>query len=103
VVVEARLRRRCAACGVEDTHTHHIQYGMFAPGGEDPMAASRHTQCCAADGCPVCQTFLEFAREALGDVAPSDRFTAWMISPPRPVLQALFERYGIESPDFRIG
>jgi hypothetical protein len=103
----ARESRACAKCGLTDTHTHHVQYVAFlhpVTGAGTDLSVSKHTQCCAEDGCPICATDLEHAEKAqvAEHTKPSDAFTGFMDSPRSDEHnQALFERHGIESPNFQ--
>src|SRR5262249_19013562 len=103
-----RESRVCAKCGVEDTHSHHIQYTAFVhpvTGEPQDLSVTKHTQCCAEAGCEICATHVEHA-EAHPDVedhtTPNDQFTAFMISPPDELHQAMFEKHSIESPNFTV-
>jgi hypothetical protein len=104
---EARESRACAKCGVTDTHTHHVQYVAFShpvTGEATDLSVTKHTQCCAEDGCPICTTDLEHAEKAqvADHTKPSDAFTAFMVNARSDEHnQALFEQHGIESPQYQ--
>jgi hypothetical protein len=96
--------RTCAKCGLTDSHAHHVQYVAFnhpVTGEGVDLTVTKHVQCCAEEGCPICSVHVEQARLSLSDLGPSDAFTEFMKNPPREVFQALFERVGIESPEFQ--
>jgi hypothetical protein len=88
---------------VTDSHAHHVQYVAFnhpVSGMGVDLSVSKHVQCCADDGDPICQSAMKFARDALDDYSPSDRFNEFIQNPPREYLQELFEVHGITSPEF---
>jgi hypothetical protein len=104
-MADERISRVCSKCGLDDTHTHHVQYVAFTHPvthmGVD-VSISKHTQCCAEDGCEICAVDVEFARQVLDDITPGDAFTEFMTTPrAREHLRALFERVGIESEEFQ--
>ena len=92
-----RLARTCSGCNVTDAHAHHVQYvAVVHPVTGTPMdiTVSKHIQCCAADGCAICATDLEFAPdESIGDA-----FTANMQAKPAEHLTALALRHGVSIP-----
>jgi hypothetical protein len=108
VAPQERESRACAKCGKTDTHSHHIQYVAFThpvTGMGTDLSVTKHTQCCAEDGCPICTTDLEHAEKAQvpDHKNPSDAFTAFMVATRSDEhAQALFERHGIETPKFAI-
>lgn len=96
-VTETRNTRTCDGCSKTDTHAHHIQFvGTIHPitkKGLD-LSVSKHIQCCAADGCEICSTHVEFApTKEIGD-----KFNAFLQSPPVEHDLALFDRHGIVTP-----
>lgn len=94
-----RIARSCEKCNVNDTHSHHVQYSPIAhpiTGELIDLSVTKHIQCCAADGCPVCTTDLEFATVPQV-TTPSDEFTAYMQAKSDAHHIALFERHGISS------
>lgn len=97
-----RAARACAKCGAEDTHTHHVQYvAVNHPVTGDPvdLTVTKHVQCCAADGCPVCQTDVEHAAANNVGADQLDEFTGYMQTKTAAHLQALADRHGIASAD----
>jgi hypothetical protein len=81
-MTDGRLSRACVKCGVEDTHTHHVQYSAVThpvTGEGIDLSVSKHVQCCAEDGCEICAADVEAASAVLTDTSPSDEFTAFMI------------------------
>jgi hypothetical protein len=100
-----RISRTCDVCGVEDTHAHHVQHVAFnhpVTGEPTDLSVSRHIQCCAASGCPICATDVEYAAQGNVTAEPSDAFTAYMTSKADDHAQALFEAHGVETPKFNI-
>ena len=90
-----RSIRECAACHVSDTHAHHVHYvAIQHPVTGEPLdlTVSKHVQCCAADGCEICATDVEFAV----DKSIGADFTAHMQAKSPDHLAALSERHGIE-------
>jgi hypothetical protein len=99
-----RESRACAKCGVTDTHAHHVQYVAFVhpvTGEGTDLSVSKHIQCCAEDGCPICTVDVDQAAQTLTDTAPSDEFTALMQTKGSEHLQVLFDTVGVESPEFQ--
>jgi hypothetical protein len=100
---ETRITRVCAKCGIEDDHSHHVQYVAFnhpVTGDPTDLTVTKHVQCCAEDGCPICSTDVEHASKAQVTAEPSTAFTEYMQNKSDEHLQALFESHGIESPKF---
>lgn len=99
-----RVTRECASCGVTDHHTHHVQYvGFLHPVTKEPvdLSVSKHTQCCAAEGCEICATDIEHSQKVgVTEAGPHDKFTDYMQNKSKAHHRALFERHGVESPDF---
>jgi hypothetical protein len=97
MTVDERIARKCDGCNVTDTHAHHIQFiGIIHPITKEgiDLSVEKHPQCCAADGCEVCATHLEFApSKEIGD-----KFNAFLQSPTVEHDLALFERHGILTP-----
>jgi hypothetical protein len=94
-----RETRTCSKCGQEDNHPHHTQYVAFlhpVTGEGVDLSVSKHVDCCAEDGCPICSVDMEFAPSG----AHGDTMIEYMVNKPREALQALFERQGITSPEF---
>jgi hypothetical protein len=97
MTVTERNTKQCEKCGVNDTHAHHIQFiGIIHPITKEgiDLSVSKHIQCCAADGCEVCSTHVEFAP----DKEVGDKFNAFIQNPPVEHDLALFERHGIATP-----
>jgi hypothetical protein len=100
-----RVERTCFKCEVTDSHAHHVQYVALnhpVSGQSVDLSITRHIQCCAEDGCPICEIAVKHAREILdeNDLLPSDRFNEFMASPPREYFAELFEVHGLTSPEF---
>jgi hypothetical protein len=95
---ERRTTRTCQGCRKSDDHPHHVQ-AVFArhpvTDAELDLSVSRHIDCCAAAGCEVCSTHLEFTQGKKGA-----ELVAHMQALPKAHARALFERHGIESPGF---
>ena len=93
--------RTCAKCGATDSEPHHVQYVAFnhpVSGMGVDLSVTKHVQCCAEDGCPVCSTDMRFARETGADTT---HLREYLVHRPREVYQELFEKLGIESTDFQ--
>lgn len=91
-----RMARQCDGCKALDTHAHHVQYVAFNhPITQEAtdISVSKHIQCCAADGCEICSTHVEFAPTA----EIGDDFTAYQQDPTSDHLTALAERHGISN------
>jgi hypothetical protein len=100
-----RISRTCDVCGVEDTHAHHVQHVAFnhpVTGEPTDLSVSRHIQCCAGTGCPICSIDVEHATKAQVTGGPSDAFTAYMQNKTDEHQQQLFEICAIETPMFSI-
>lgn len=101
-----RIERQCAKCELTDSHGHHTNYVAFThPISKQPvdLSITKHVQCCASDGCELCQTAMKHARVALNDddaLEPGERFNEFLQNPPREYLAELFEVHGITSPEF---
>ena len=92
-----RISRTCATCKVDDTHAHHVQYAALThpvTGEAIDLSISKHIQCCAAGGCEVCATHIEFAPSA----EIGDDFTAYIQAPSVEHELALSERHGVATP-----
>jgi len=62
--------RVCAKCGASDTEPHHVQYvALRHPVSGEPtdLSVSKHVQCCAEDGCPICGADVERAAQEGAD------------------------------------
>lgn len=98
-----RVTRACAKCGATDTHTHHVQFVALnhpVTGLPVDLTVTKHVQCCADDGCPICQTDVEHAAANNVTVGQLDEFTAYMQTKTDEHHRALFERHGIATPSF---
>lgn len=97
MTVTDRTTRTCDGCSKSDTHAHHVQFiGIIHPITQEgiDLSVSKHIQCCAADGCEVCSTHVEFApAKEIGD-----KFNAFLQSPSVEHDLALNERHGIITP-----
>jgi hypothetical protein len=91
----ARETRTCSKCGQEDTDPHHVQYTAFVhpvTGEAQDLSISKHVDCCAEDGCPICATDQKFAQEA------DQHLREFMLVPNTDEhKRELFEKHGIES------
>lgn len=89
-----RTTRICTKCGQTDSDPHHVQYVAFTHPvtGPQDVSVSKHIDCCAEDGCPICTD--ELARSQADQVHLRD----WVHAKPEDHLQLLFEKHGIESP-----
>jgi hypothetical protein len=97
---EVREAHTCDKCGITDAHTKHIVYasGKHPITGADlDFSIEKHIQCCAADGCEVCSTDVEFLTAE--GIAPSigDAFTEAMKAKSTQHLAALGDRHGIST------
>lgn len=62
--------RTCAKCGASDTEPHHVQYVALnhpVTGDSMDLSVSKHVQCCAEDGCPICSADVERATQEGAD------------------------------------
>ena len=62
--------RTCAKCGASDTEPHHVQYVALShpvSGQGVDLSVSKHVQCCAEDGCPICSADVERAAQEGAD------------------------------------
>lgn len=92
--------RTCAKCGATDTEPHHVQYVAFnhpVTGEGTDLSVSKHVQCCAEDGCPLCSADVERAQQ---DGVDLSRLRDWLTNRPQDHQQKLFERFGVETPEF---
>lgn len=91
-----RFVRTCDRCKTIDSHAHHIQYAAFKhpiTGEGVDISVSKHIQCCAADGCEVCATDVEFAPDA----QIGDGFTSYAQAKSTEHLAAITARHGIST------
>ena len=96
------ILRVCNTCGIEDTEPHHVQYVAFnhpVTGSGVDLSVTKHIHCCADEGCEICTTDMRFASEAGADTKHMRKF---LQNRSKEEYQELFEKYGIESPDFQI-
>jgi hypothetical protein len=86
---------------VEDVQSHHVQHVAFlhpVTGEPTDLSVTRHIQCCADTGCPICTVDVEQAQAAGVDTsAPSDAFTEAMQNKGDVALTAL-AAIGVASP-----
>jgi|ERR1017187_9048042 hypothetical protein len=97
MTVTERTTRTCDECSVADSHAHHIQFiGIIHPITQEgiDLSVSKHIQCCAADGCEVCSTHVEFAP----DKSIGEKFNAFIQNPSVEHDLALFDRHRIVTP-----
>lgn len=98
---EARETRTCAKCGLSDSHAHHVQYVAFShpvTGEGLDLSVTKHVQCCAEDGCPICS--VDVTEAPTTDIG--DAFTQFMQNKPEGTFRALYESVAVESPDFYV-
>jgi hypothetical protein len=98
---QTREDRTCAKCGLTDNHAHHVQYVAFAhpvTGEGMDLSVTKHVQCCAEDGCPICT--VDIAEVSAHDIG--DAFDEALQHRSGDHLRVLFEEVAVESPDFNI-
>ena len=93
--------RTCSKCDLDATGDPcHVQYVAFAhpvTGSGVDLSVTKHIQCCAEDGCPIC------THDVLRANQDGVSIKAFVTNPrPRDHMQYLFEQFGVESPDFQI-
>lgn len=89
--------RTCDKCSQTDSDPHHVQYVAFnhpVTGEPTDLSVTKHIDCCAEDGCPICTTDVAQAQQA---GVPIPQFVQ---ERPTASLQALFEEHSIETPEF---
>jgi hypothetical protein len=89
------IERECAKCGASDTEPHHLSYVSLrhpVSGEGVDLSVSKHIQCCAEDGCPICSADVE--RAAQEGVDPS-RLRSFLQNRPADHQQMLQEQFGI--------
>lgn len=94
------VERECAKCGTTDTEPHHVQYVALnhpVSGMGMDLSVSKHVQCCAEDGCPICSADVE---RATADGADVSHMRDFLQNRPEDHQQALFEHFHIETPTF---
>ena len=99
---EDLVERTCDKCGKTDTDPHHVQYVAFShpvDGAGVDLSVSKHVDCCAEDGCPICTTTMASATEIGVDKA---HFRDFLQHEPPELKQELFEAWAVETPDFHI-
>jgi hypothetical protein len=95
--------RTCDKCGQTDTDPHHVQYVAFAhpvSGSGVDLSVTKHVDCCAEDGCPICTTTMDGVHKA--GVGKGGDLREFLQNEPSEVRQELFEAWGVETPDFQI-
>ena len=95
----AETDRVCAKCGQTDADPHHVQYVAFAhpvTGEPTDLTVTKHVDCCAEDGCPICSADVERAdqdgvgiKEFVQNPKPEDH------------MQYLYDNFGIQSADIQ--
>jgi len=94
--------RACDKCGQTDTDPHHVQYVAFThpvTGEATDLSISKHVDCCAEDGCPICTTTMQSAGE-IG--VEKGHFREFLQNEPPELQQELFEAWAVETPDFQV-
>jgi hypothetical protein len=95
--------RTCQKCGQTDTDPHHVQYVAFnhpVSGAGVDLSVTKHVDCCAEDGDPICSATMVAVRAA--GVGKGAELRAFLMDPPAELQQELFETWAVESPDFQI-
>ncbi len=90
--------RTCDKCGQTDSDPHHVQYVAFThpvTGEAQDLSVGKHIDCCAEDGCVICQT--DFARAHADGVHLRD----FVLNRPDDHWKTLFEEHGIESENYQ--
>jgi hypothetical protein len=89
------VERTCSKCGASDTEPHHVQYVALnhpVSGQGVDLSVSKHVQCCAEDGCPICSADVERAAQEGGD--PS-QLRDFLQHRPDDHTQRLQEEFGV--------
>jgi hypothetical protein len=95
------VTRTCDKCGQTDSDPHHVQYVAFnhpVTGEPTDLSVSKHVDCCAEDGCPICS--LDMANAPQG--AHAETMREFLQNRPTELNQQQFEQNAIESPEFSI-
>jgi hypothetical protein len=95
--------RTCDKCGQTDTAPRHVQYVAFShpvTGEGTDLSVSKHVDCCAEDGCPICTTTMQAVGEA--GVGKDDALRNFLQNEPEELKQELFEAWAVETPEFQI-
>jgi hypothetical protein len=89
------VERTCTKCGATDTEPHHVQYVALthpiSQVGVD-LSVSKHVQCCAEDGCPICSADVERAAEEGADPSQLREF---LQNRPADHQQKLQDQFGV--------
>jgi hypothetical protein len=80
--------RTCDKCGQTGSDPHHVQYAA-------DLSLSKHIDCCAEDGCAICQA--DSARAQ----ADGTHLRDFVRNRPSDHWKVLFEEHGIESEDYQ--
>jgi hypothetical protein len=94
--------RTCSKCGATDTEPMHVQYVALnhpVTGAAADLSITKHVQCCAEDGCPICGADMERATAEGADISQMRDFLQHR---PPDHQQKLFEQFSVESPDYQI-
>lgn len=95
--------RTCDKCSQTDTDPHHVQYVAFShpvTGSGVDLSVTKHVDCCAEDGCPICTTTMQAVGEA--GVGKGGELREFLMNRPAELQQELFEAWAVETPDFQI-
>lgn len=89
------IERTCSKCGATDGEPHHVQYVALShpvSGEGVDLSVSKHVQCCAEDGCPICSADVERAAQEGAD--PS-RLRDFLQNRPADHQEMLQEQFGV--------
>lgn len=89
------VERVCSKCGASDLEPHHVQYVALThpiEGTGVDLSVSKHVQCCAEDGCPICSADVERAAQEGAD--PS-RLLGFLQHRPADHQEMLQEQFGV--------
>jgi hypothetical protein len=93
--------RTCSKCGQVDDHPHHVQYTAFThpvTGEAQDLSITKHVDCCAEDGCPICGTDMKFAPEG----AHGETMRTFLMDKSDEHQKALFEEQNIQTPAYTV-
>ena len=89
------IERTCSKCGASDTEPHHGQYVALChpvSGEGVDLSVSKHVQCCAEDGCPICSADVERAAQEGADPSRLREFLQHRPADHQALLQ---EQFGV--------
>lgn len=97
------VERACSKCGAVDSEPHHVQYVALnhpVSGQGVDLSVSKHVQCCAEDGCPICSADVERAAQEGAD--PS-RLRDFLQNRPTDHREKLQQEFGIVTEEESVG